>query len=479
MFRPALLLSMISALAVLAACGDGDILSGGTSTRVQAARVGGDGQTATVMSPVAVPPSVRVTNRELQPLPGVAVRFAVGEGGGSVTGGETLTDSAGLATVGSWVLGRRPGRNVLLATIADSLTVGFEATAVAGPPASLAKQSGDGQTGQVLQAVTAPSVLVRDAYENPVSGVSVLFTVTGGNGVVQEATQTTDGTGVARVASWVLGPTAGPNTLVASVTGLSPVTFTAIGIDSCANTIAYSLGSTVEGTLSAISCKLWGGEYTDRYELSVSATTSLRLDMNSDDFFPHLSLFDTDGAALASELYYCEDYPYCGEYRLSVRLLLGSGDYLVGAGAHVYGNSTTPAGGAYSFSSTVVPEDVESCSDASAGVPPLLVPGASGVTTTQRIETTDCQDQYWFRGVRYVYYYDQLAVYIEAGRTYTISMESTDFDTYLRVGGVSNDDSGGGSDSQIVFTADESALYWIYAGTHLTGETGSYTLTIE
>ena len=79
-------------------------------------KVAGDGQSAAAGTPVVVPPSVKVEDANLVPVPGQAVTFAVASGGGSVTGGSTTTNAAGIATVGSWTLGSTPGANTLTAT---------------------------------------------------------------------------------------------------------------------------------------------------------------------------------------------------------------------------------------------------------------------------------------------------------------------------------------------------------------------------
>jgi adhesin/invasin len=76
-------------------------------------------------------------------------------------------------------------------------------------------------------------VIVKDVGGNPVSGVQVTFAVASGGGGVTGGTQTTNGSGIATVGSWTLGPTAGTNnnTLTATATGSgiagNPVTFTA------------------------------------------------------------------------------------------------------------------------------------------------------------------------------------------------------------------------------------------------------------
>ena len=64
---------------------------------------------------------------------------------------------------------------------------------------------------------------MRDGAGNPVAGVSVTFAVPSGQGTVSPTTPLTTGVdGIAAATSWVLGPTAGPNTVtvrVCNVTG--------------------------------------------------------------------------------------------------------------------------------------------------------------------------------------------------------------------------------------------------------------------
>jgi uncharacterized protein YjdB len=97
---------------------------------------------------------------------------------------------------------------------------------VAGPPASMAIASGDGETVQVSRAIVA-MVTVRDAWDQPVPEVTVHFTVGAGGGSVTPPTSLTRTDGTAMVA-WTMGAAAGINTLTASVDGLPPVTFTAM-----------------------------------------------------------------------------------------------------------------------------------------------------------------------------------------------------------------------------------------------------------
>ena len=214
---------------------------------------GGNGQSAPVGSAVATPPSVIVTDAAGNPVSGVSVTFAVASGGGSVTGLVAVTDASGIATVGSWTLGTTAGPNTLTAT-SGSLTgspVTFTATGIAGPAASIAVNAGDTQTATAGTAVaTPPSVIVKDANGNPVSGVSVTFAVASGGGSATGLGAVTDASGIATVGSWTLGATPGPNTLTATSGSLSgsPVTFTATGTAAPATSIAVNGGDTQTAT---------------------------------------------------------------------------------------------------------------------------------------------------------------------------------------------------------------------------------------
>jgi len=121
----------------------------------------------------------------------------------------------------------------------------------------MAINAGDGQSAAVGTAVAiAPSVIVRDQFNNPVAGVSVTFAVASGGGTVDPTTAvTTDASGIAAVTSWTLGATAGTNTLTATSSGVagSPVTFTATAIST--GSIAINAGdaqSAAVGTAVAV-----------------------------------------------------------------------------------------------------------------------------------------------------------------------------------------------------------------------------------
>ena len=197
-------------------------------------KVTGDGQTGTVGAALSVAPSVQVIDEFANPLAGVAVLWAVAQGGGSLGGASSVTDATGISTLGSWTLGQMAGANAVTATAAPGGLSGnpatFSATGLAGPPATMLKMAGDNQSATVGSVVAIPpAVGVADQYGNPVEALTIHFTVMSGGGSVTGADPATSAAGAATVGSWTLGAAAGANTLAAQAAGLS-VLFSATGI---------------------------------------------------------------------------------------------------------------------------------------------------------------------------------------------------------------------------------------------------------
>jgi adhesin/invasin len=256
----------------------GSVTFNATGTAGQAVRIAmnaGDGQVAAAGSTVPTAPSARVTDAGGNPVSGVSVTFAVASGGGSLTGATATTNSAGIATVGSWRLGTTAGANSLTAT-SGSLTgspVTFTATGTPGPASRMQLNAGNGQTVHVGTPVTVPpSVLVTDAYGNAVSGVAVTFAVASGGGSITGANAITNVSGVATVGGWTLGTTAGANSLTATRTGLtgSPVTFTATGLTGNPTTITLNAGDNQSATAGSTVGTAPRVRVTDAYGNAVS-----------------------------------------------------------------------------------------------------------------------------------------------------------------------------------------------------------------
>lgn len=236
--------SSIALLAFVACSDDADPVVEAPVLSISA----GDGQTAAVGSAVAIAPAVKAT-RGGQPAANVVVNFQVLGGGGTTSGASATTDASGIAKVGSWTLGNTPGTQTLAAQSPEATgsLITFNATATAGAPRTLTKESGDNQTATVSGTVPVrPSVKVVDQLGNPISGLTVTFAVASGAGTITGGTQTTGANGVATVTNWSLGPTPGTNSITATIAGTNvtgnPATFTATATVGAAASIQKQSG---------------------------------------------------------------------------------------------------------------------------------------------------------------------------------------------------------------------------------------------
>ncbi len=196
-------------------------------------------QTAVAGSSVATPPTVRILDPAGPPVAGVPVTFDVGTGSGRLTGPSQTTDREGLARVKSWTLGPTVGANTLIATIAGEVSVTFSATGIAGPPATMIKETEDPPPLVVgTPAPSPPTVRILDALANPVPGIRVLFSTSRPSLPFSQEFMLTDSTGTAGMLSWVMGPFAGGNQVSVDVPGILGVVFRATGIPSAPTRMA-------------------------------------------------------------------------------------------------------------------------------------------------------------------------------------------------------------------------------------------------
>ena len=103
-----------------AACGGDHLTLPNQGVPAKVEKIAGDGQSAPAGTPVAPPPSVKVSDATGSPVSNVAVTFQVTGGGGSVTPASATTNATGVATVTTWTLGSTPGANQLTATVAGT-----------------------------------------------------------------------------------------------------------------------------------------------------------------------------------------------------------------------------------------------------------------------------------------------------------------------------------------------------------------------
>ena len=192
----------------------------------------GNEQCGSVGQPLAQPFVAVAQDAQGTPVPGVPLRFAVTQGGGSVTPEdvETAENGSGSATL---TVGPVQGeaQAVTATVVGTAISTTFTASFPGGPVTSVEVFAGNGQSAPAGTLVpTAPAVRVVDANGCPVAGVQVSFGVTGGGGSVTGGAQTTDAAGVATVGGWTLG-SGDINTMTSTVDALAldgePVLFVA------------------------------------------------------------------------------------------------------------------------------------------------------------------------------------------------------------------------------------------------------------
>lgn len=365
-----------------------------------AAHAGGE-QAAVVGQKVETAPAVVVRNEAGEGLPGVVVTFAITSGGGTLTGAVDTTDAEGIATVGSWTLGKELGENTLTATVEGLDPVVFKAQATAGAPSGLALYAGRGQSVPAGRTVpTPPAVRVTGAHGLPVAGATVNFSVTAGEGTVTGEQATTDSAGIATVGSWTLGKKPGLNSLAAAVEGLTdPLIVSATAVDPCVWIEPYLLGQEVKGTLDELDCLDSQETRVDRYLLEVTEQVNLELKMTAADYTPVIHIKDLAGTTLVAQFAASPGF---------TRATLAPGSYVIAAQAR-----GEDAFGAYEMSVSRANHNVDTC-DAAANI--FVTPNTrmGGVLTSGTcVEDFDAN-----------YRYRNYFVWLEEGRTYTWTMDA-------------------------------------------------------
>lgn len=209
---------VIASIALLAACAGDEATS---SDPAPASLIVVQGTNQAVQGGKELPNAIvlRVLTTDGKPVEKVPIGFTVATGGGSVTPGSVLTDANGEART-KWVLGPTAPDQSLRAEVAGIDPVTINATAIV--PTEIVIAQGNNQSARV-STILPTSVVVRVVGVNntPIIGVPVAFQVTAGAGVITPQSALTNSFGEVSV-KWTLGPTAGINTVTASVANLSP-----------------------------------------------------------------------------------------------------------------------------------------------------------------------------------------------------------------------------------------------------------------
>lgn len=205
-----------------------------------------------VMASALVTPAPVIELRDAQnhAVKKAAVQVTASLDGGSASGTTAVaTDASGRATFEGLVLSGPAGSHQLKFSATGITTLARAVTLVAGTPSQVTARSSLSQNTTVGQAAAdPPAVIVADVAGNPVPGITVAFVVTAGGGSLQGATPVTDAAGIAKVTSWTMGAAQGTNSVTATVTGLTPVTFLATA---AAAVSAFSINTRLIGSPTA------------------------------------------------------------------------------------------------------------------------------------------------------------------------------------------------------------------------------------
>lgn len=239
-------LGTLPVLIAIAACG------GGGTTQLDelvVALFAGADQTAIGNTTVATAPAVRVLRNGL-PKSGTAVTFTIEAGGGQLTGAQATTDGDGVARVGAWQLGAAGVAQRLRAVVsnAEGSPIFWDATAITGPFDQVytegAVNLGTAVVGQAT--TTKPIVRAVDVGGNPIAGVPLTWSVTGGGGSLVAPMGVTGADGRASIGSWLLGQVAGAQEMQVlpnvATPPQHPIVYTAVALPGPVTTIEKIAG---------------------------------------------------------------------------------------------------------------------------------------------------------------------------------------------------------------------------------------------
>ncbi|HIG73123.1 MAG TPA: hypothetical protein EYQ24_00660 [Bacteroidetes bacterium] len=224
-----------------------------------------------------------------------------------------------------------------------------------------------------------------------------------------------------------------------------------------------SLPAAVSGTLGASSPEvaLLSNDATrraDAYEFTLASGQSATIRMESSSFDPYLKV-------LRNGQFSARNDDFGGSRSVSQVEVSGAGSYTVLAGAFSAINNT----GGYTLAVTAARQNTP-------------VPNASGDGSTVQGTISDSDTRVALTASDALRLADAYSVSLQAGQTLIATMESSAFDTYLKLmrGGefvARNDDAGSTSRSEIRHVASASGTYTLYAGTFMDSGRGSYTLS--
>ena len=187
------------------------------------AKISGVGQYGTVGTALA-PLVVNLRDAHTNGIVGQQITFTDGGAGGSFSANPVTTGAAGAASV-TYTLPTKQQYVVITAT-SGGVSAAAAEHAVAGPANSVSIWSGNNQSVKVSTQLVKPLIaLVTDQYGNKLPGITVTYSDGGAGGTFSATTATTNAGGQTSV-TYIAPATAQVVSIKATVSGLTPVTFT-------------------------------------------------------------------------------------------------------------------------------------------------------------------------------------------------------------------------------------------------------------
>jgi Big-like domain-containing protein len=246
--------------------------------------VGGNNQTAPVLSPLPAPLQISTTDPYTgQPITGVTINFSDGNKGGTFNPPSAVTDSNGnVSTI--YTFPKKAGAYSLTASATNFGSVVATETATPANATTLITYSGQRQTGAA--GTVLPNLLnvrAQDAYSNPVPGVQVNFS-SNQNGTVNPTTVMTNASGLAGT-SLQLPTTVAKVTVTASSSGLKNATLVEFSVAGPAASVTATAGNNQAGSAGTTLPQALVVLVTDQYGNPVSGASVLFSDGNAGGTF--------------------------------------------------------------------------------------------------------------------------------------------------------------------------------------------------
>lgn len=322
--------------------------------------------------------------------------------------------------------------------------------------------SGDGQGALPGEAAPEPlRVRVTADDGRPIAGASVRWSVTGGEATLTPTQSTTNVDGVAETRV-TLGETTSGAEVQATTAGLPPATFSVSALNPCQPSSArpLTIDVTTTGALRTADCNLGDGRFWDFYVFTLGTQQALTARLRTPTFDPFFAIF----ARTPNGAYYQRGgtFDTVDARRSTVSTwILPAGDYEASASSWDVGVT-----GAYELM-------VSPTSGAADGCESVFV--MRGVTTEQRLATTDCTD------TPGPFYRDVFFVILWVGERVTLTQSSADFAPRLRLLRrtgtlITEADGSATGTAAISFTSDETSLYIVHATSAVAARSGAYTL---